>query len=118
MFSIKDLSVRGYFWEYMTELPPEYQWLYLYLQKEIEKREERFEKPKKVNYDKFITELINVSKKAKIKPLEYFESKIVPFIEQKQEKRNTDYFKSAFNLYIVKENDSMPILERIEKIMK
>ena len=46
MFSLQDLSARGYFMQFMTDLPLEYQWLYLHLQKEIERRQALFNKPK------------------------------------------------------------------------
>ena len=75
MFSLKDLSARGYFLQFMTDLPMEYQWLYLHLQREIERRQELFKKPKARKHNRFIKELKAIAKKANTTPMEYFKNK-------------------------------------------
>lgn len=117
MFSLKDLSIRGYFMEYMTDLPHEYQWLYLYLQKEIERRAERFKKPKEYKNKTIIEGLVNVAKKANMKPMEYFETKLAPCIEERNIKQNIDFAKKELNVCFADENETASISEQIEKII-
>lgn len=117
MFSLKDLSIRGYFMEYMTDLPNEYQWLYLYLQKEIERRAERFKKPKEYKNKTIIERLVSVAKKANMKPMEYFETKLAPCIEERSIKQNIDFAKKELNVCFADENETASISEQIEKII-
>ncbi|MGN0766046.1 MAG: hypothetical protein ACI4MO_06190 [Christensenellales bacterium] len=117
MFTLKDLTIRGYFWTYMTDLPIEYQWLYLHLQEEIERREERFTKPKDYRYKEFITELVKVAKAAKMKPMEYFETKFVPYLEERNTNQFIDFAKKQLNVRFMADDETTPISEQIEKII-
>ena len=118
MFTLKDLTARGYFIEYMTDLPLEYQWLYLHLEKEIERRSERFAKPEKVNHKGFIKELVKVAKKANMKPMGYYKTKLLPYMRSKYDKQGLQFAKKELGFYVVQENDSRPISEQIEEIIK
>ena len=118
MFSLKDLSARGYFMQFMTDLPLEYQWLYLHLQKEIERRQERFSKPKPRKHNRFIKELKAIAKKANTTPMEYFNNTFLPYLENKYSKQNLSYAKKVLGFFVVKENDSTPISEQLKKVIK
>lgn len=117
MFTLKDLTIRGYFFAYMTDLPIEYQWLYLHLQEEIERREERFTKPKDYSYKVFITEFVEVAKKAKMKPMEYFETKFMPYLEEQNVKQLIDCAKKQLNIRFVADDETTPISKQIERII-
>ena len=84
MFSLQDLTARGYFMQFMTDLPLEYQWLYLHLQKEIERRQELFPKPKPRKHNRFIKELKATAKKANTTPMKYFKNTFLPYLESKK----------------------------------
>ena len=88
MFSLQDLTARGYFMQFMTDLPLEYQWLYLHLQKEIERRQSLFNKPKPRKHNRFIKELKAIAKKANTTPMEYFKNTFLPYLESKCSKQN------------------------------
>ena len=118
MFSLKDLSARGYFLQFMTDLPLEYQWLYLHLQKEIEGRQELFKKPKERKHARFIKELKAIAKKANTTPMEYFEKTFLLYLESKCSKQNLAYAKKELGFYVVKENDLTPIPEQLKKVIK
>ena len=116
MFALKDLTIRGYFMAYMTDLPIEYQWLYLHLQGEIERRAERFTKPKDYRHKEFIKELVKVAKKANMKPMEYFKTKFMPYLEEQNKKQLIDYAKKELCVCFADENETTPISEQIERI--
>ena len=118
MFSLSDLSARGYFMQFMTDLPLEYQWLYLHLQKEIERRQELFPKPKARKYNRFIKELKAIAKKANTTPMEYFKNTFLPYWEGKYSKQTLSYAKKGLGIYVVKEDDTTPISEQLEKAIK
>ena len=87
------------------------------MQEEIERREERFSKPKDYSYKDFITELVKVAKTAKMKPMEYFKTKFVPFVEELNSKQFIDFAKKQLNVRFVADNETTPIPEQIEKII-
>ena len=118
MFSLKDLTARGYFMQFMTDLSIEYQWLYLHLQKEIEGRQELFKKPKERKHARFIKELKAIAKKANTTPMEYFEKTFLLYLESKCSKQNLAYAKKELGFYVVKENDLTPIPEQLKKVIK
>ena len=115
---MKDLTARGYFMQFMTDLSIEYQWLYLHLQKEIEGRQELFKKPKERKHARFIKELKAIAKKANTTPMEYFEKTFLLYLESKCSKQNLAYAKKELGFYVVKENDLTPIPEQLKKVIK
>ena len=117
MFSLQDLTARGYFMQFMTDLPLEYQWLYLHLQKEIERRQELFKKPKPRKHNRFIKELKAIAKKANTTPMEYFNNTFLPYLESKCSKQNLAYAKKELGFFVVKEDNSTPISEQLEKVI-
>ena len=118
MFSLKDLSARGYFMQFMTDLPLEYQWLYLHLQKEIERRQALFNKPKPRKHNRFIKELKVIAKKTNTTPMEYFKNTFLPYLESKCSKQNLAYAKKELGFFVVKDDNSTPISEQLEKAIK
>ena len=118
MFSLKDLSTRGYFMQFMNDLPLEYQWLYLHLQKEIERRQELFPKPKVRKHNRFIKELKASAKKANTTPMEYFKNTFVPYLESKYSKQTLAYAKKELGFFVVKDDDTTPISEQLKKAIK
>ncbi len=118
MFSLKDLSARGYFMQFMTDLPLEYQWLYLHLQKEIERRQELFKKPKPRKHNRFIKELKAIAKKANTTPMEYFKKTFLPYLESKYSKQTLAFAKKELGFFVIKEDNSTPISEQLEKVIK
>ena len=118
MFSLQDLTARGYFMQFMTDLPLEYQWLYLHLQKEIERRQELFKKPKPRKHNRFIKELKAIAKKANTTPMEYFNNTFLPYLESKCSKQNLAYVKKELGFFVVKEDNTTPISEQLEKAIK
>ena len=118
MFSLSDLSARGYFMQFMTDLPLEYQWLYLHLQKEIERRQELFLKPKARKHNRFIKELKAIAKKANTTPMEYFKNIFLPYLESKYSKQTLAYAKKELRFSIVKDDDTTPISEQLKKAIK
>ncbi len=118
MFSLKDLSARGYFMQFMTDLPLEYQWLYLHLQKEIERRQELFKKPKPRKNNRFIKELKAIAKKANTTPMEYFKKTFLPYLESKYSKQTLAFAKKELGFFVVKEDNSTPISEQLKKVIK
>lgn len=118
MFSLQDLSARGYFMQFMTDLPLEYQWLYLHLQKEIEQRQKLFPKPKARKHNRFIKELKAIAKKANTTPMEYFKNTFLPYLESKCSKQNLAYAKKELGFFVVKEDNSTPISEQLKKVIK
>ena len=117
IFSLKVLSARGYFLQFMTDLPLEYQWLYLHLQKEIERRQELFKKPKPRKHNRFIKELKAIAKKANTTPMEYFKDTFLPYLNKKYSKQNLSFAKKELGFYVVKEDDKIPISEQLEKVI-
>lgn len=117
VFKLKDMQVRGYFFSEMTELPTEYQWLFICLEKEIEKRAERFPQPKEQKHEAFIKELVTISKKAGMSPKEYFENKFLPFYRERTEKKQLEFAAKELDVFMAKESDSRPISEQIERII-
>lgn len=118
MFSLKDLSARGYFLQFMTDLPLEYQWLYLHLQKEIERRQELFKKPKAYKHNHFIKELKAIAKKANTTPMNYFKNTFLPYLKGKYSKQNLAYAKKELGFFVVKEDNSTPISKQLKKAIK
>lgn len=118
MFSLQDLTARGYFMQFMTDLPLEYQWLYLHLQKEIERRQELFKKPKARKHSRFIKELKVIAKKTNTTPMEYFKNTFLPYLESKCSKQNLAYAKKELGFFVVKEDNSTPISEQFKKVIK
>lgn len=118
MFALKDLSARGYFMQFMIDLPLEYQWLYLHLQKEIERRQELFKKPKVCKHNRFIKELKAIAKKANTTPMEYFKNTFLPYAENKYSKQNLAFAKKELGFFVVKEDNSTPISEQLKKAIK
>lgn len=118
MFSLTDLFARGYFMQFMTDFPLEYQWLYLHLQKEIERRQKLFPKPKERRYERFIKELKAIAKKANTTPMEYFKNTFLPYLENRCSKQTLAYAKKELGFYIVKEDDATPISVQLEKVIK
>lgn len=117
LFELKDLQVRGYFMSEMTELPLEYQWLFIYLEKEIEKRAERFKQPKEKKHEEFIRLLLSISKKAQMSPQQYFETKFLPFYNERVAKKNIEFASKELGVHFVKENDRRSIVEQIESVI-
>ena len=117
MFSLKDLSARGYFLQFMTDLPLEYQWLYLHLQKEIERRQALFNKPKPRKHNRFIKELKVIAKKTNTTPMEYFKNTFLPYLESKCSKQNLAYAKKELGFFVVKEDNSTPISDQLKNII-
>ena len=117
MFSLQDLTARGYFMQFMTDLPLEYQWLYLHLQKEIERRQELFKKPKARKHSRFVKELKVIAKKANTTPMEYFKNTFLPYLESKCSKQNLAYAKKELGFFVVKEDNSTPISDQLKNII-
>lgn len=116
LFELKDLQVRGYFMSEMTELPLKYQWLFIYLEKEIEKRAERFAQPKEKKYEAFMKLLLKISKKAQMTPQQYFETKFLPFYQERIAKKHIEFASKELGINFIKENDSLSIVEQIERV--
>lgn len=117
LFKLKNLQVRGYFMSEMTELPVMYQWLFMYLEKEIEKRAERFEQPKEKKHEEFLRLLSKISKKAQMFPQQYFETKFLPFYNERVAKKNIEFASKELGVHFVKENDSRSIVKQIESVI-
>lgn len=117
MFSLQDLTARGYFIQFMTDLPLEYQWLYLHLQKEIERRQELFKKPKARKHSRFIKVLKAIAKKANTTPMEYFNSTFLPYLESKCSKQTLAFAKKELGVIVVKEDNSTPISDQLKSII-
>lgn len=117
LFKLKDLQVRGYFMSEMTELPLKYQWLFIYLEQEIEKRAERFEQPKEKRHEEFIRLLLKISKKAQMSPQQYFETKFLPFYNERMTKKRIEFASKELGVHFVKENDSRSIENQIERVI-
>ncbi|MDE6435200.1 MAG: hypothetical protein K2L07_13330, partial [Lachnospiraceae bacterium] len=109
LFKLKDLQVRGYFMLEMTELPLKYQWLFIYLEQETEKRAERFVQPKEQKHEAFIKLLLKISKKAQMSPQQYFETKFLPFYHERMAKKHIEFASKELGVHFVKENDSRSI---------
>lgn len=118
VFGLKDLKVRGYFISEMEHLPLEYQWLFVYLEREIEKRAERFKEPKDNNNEEFIKLLAKISKKAKMSPEDYFETKFLPYYRERTAKKRMEFAVKELGIYFIKETDNRPIAEQINAIIK
>ena len=104
--------------QFMTDLPLEYQWLYLHLQKEIERRQELFKKPKARKHSRYIKELKAIAKKANTTPMEYFNNTFLPYLENKCSKQTLAFAKKELGLFVVKEDNSIPISEQLKKVIK
>jgi len=117
LFKLKDLKVRGYFMSEMTELPLEYQWLFIYLEQEIEKRAERFVQPKEKKHDAFIRLLLQISRKAQMTPQQYFETKFLPFYRERIAKKNIEFVSKEFGIHFGNGNDSRSIAKQIESLI-
>ena len=104
--------------QFMTDLPLEYQWLYLHLQKEIEQRQKLFPKPKARKHNRFIKELKAIAKKANTTHMEYFKNTFLPYLESKCSKQNLAYAKKELGFFVVKEDNTTPISEQLEKAIK
>lgn len=117
LFELKNLQVRGYFMSEMTELPLKYQWLFIYLEQEIEKRAEHFARPKEEKHEAFIKLLLKISKKAQMSPQQYFETKFLPFYQERIAKKRIEFESKELGINFVKENDSLSIVEQIERII-
>ncbi len=117
LFKLKDLQVRGYFMSEITELPLKYQWLFIYLEQEIEKRAERFEQPKEKRHEAFIKLLLRISRKAQMSPQQYFETKFLPFYHEQMEKKHIEFASKELGVHFVKENDSRSIGDKIETVI-
>lgn len=117
LFKLKDLKVRGYFMSEMTELPLEYQWLFIYLEQEIEKRAERFVQPKEKKHEVFIKLLLKISKKAQMSPQQYFETKFLPFYQERIAKKNIEFASKELKIYFDNGNDRSKIVKQIESVI-
>lgn len=117
LFKLKDLQVRGYFMTEMTELPLKYQWLFIYLEQEIEKRAERFEQPKEKRHEAFIKLLLKISSKTQMSPQQYFETKFLQFYQERMTKKRIEFASKELGVHFVKENDSRSIVEQIESVI-
>lgn len=117
LFKLKDLQVRGYFMLEMTELPLMYQWLFIYLEQEIEKRAERFEQPREKKHEEFIKLLLKISKKAQMSPQQYFETKFLPFYHERMTKKRIEFASKELGVHFVKDNDSRSIENQIERVI-
>ena len=73
--------------------------------------------PKEYKNKTIIERLVNVAKKANMKPMEYFETKLAPCIEERNIKQNIDFAKKELNVCFVDENETASISEQIEKII-
>lgn len=114
VFKLKDLQVRGYFMSEMEELPTVYQRLFLCLEKEIERRAERFSEPRARGHEAFIEELTEISKNAGTSPEEYFETRFLPFYRERTAKKRLEFAAKELGFFVVKEGDRRPIPEQIE----
>ena len=117
LFKLKNLQVRGYFMSEMTELPLEYQWLFIYLEKEIEKRAERFAQPKEEKHEVFIRLLLKISKKAQMTPQQYVETKFLPFYRERIAKKNIEFASKELRFNFINENESRTIAKQIERVI-
>lgn len=117
LFKLKNLQVRGYFMSEMTELPLEYQWLFIYLEQESEKRAERFEQPKEEKHEAFIKLLLKISKKAQMSPPQYFETKFLPFYQERIAKKNIEFASKELRIYFDNGNDRSKIVKQIESVI-
>ena len=52
-----------------------------------------------------------------MKPMEYFETKLAPCIEERKIKQNIDFAKKELNVCFVDENETTSISRQIEKII-
>ena len=52
-----------------------------------------------------------------MKPMEYFETKFVPFFEERNAKQFIDFAKKQLNIRFVADDETTPISEQIEKII-
>lgn len=117
LFELKDLQVRGYFMSEMIELPLEYQWLFINLEQEIEKRAGRFTQPKEKRYEEFINLLLKISKKAQMTPQQYFETKFLPFYRERIAKKNIEFVSKEFGIHFGNGNDRSKIVKQIESVI-
>lgn len=117
VFKLKDLQARGYFMVEMAHLPLVYQWLFVHLEQEIERRSEWFKEPKDSKHELFIKQLLKISKKAQMSPKDYFETKFLPFYYVRMERKRTEYAAKELGVYFAKETDSRSIAEQINAII-
>lgn len=117
LFTLKDLQVRGYFMSEITHLPHEYQWLFLYLEKQIERRSERFAYPKETKHDTFIRLLKRISSKAGMSPQKYYETKFLPYYQARIVQKQKEFAIKELGVYYVKDNDIQAIATHIKKLI-
>lgn len=53
-----------------------------------------------------------------MKPMGCYKTKLVPYMRSKHDKQGLEFAKKEPGFYVVQENDSRPISERIEEIIK
>lgn len=51
-------------------------------------------------------------------PMEYFKNTFLPYLESKCSKQNLAYAKKELGFFVVKEDNSTPISEQLESIVK
>ena len=95
----------------------ELQWLYLALCEETERRKKTFrQRPAGTNFDKIFQKAEEISKRLNMTAREFSDTRFMPMMEEKKEKRYKDYRRKYQNIVVVDEDDSRSIEEQLRDI--
>lgn len=95
----------------------ELQWLYLALCEEVEHRKKTFrQRPAGTNFDKIFQKAEEISKRLNMTSREFADTRFMPMLEEKKEKRYKDYRRKHQNIVVVDEDDSRAIEEQLREI--
>ena len=95
----------------------ELQWLYLALCEEVEHRKKTFpQRPARTNFDKIFQKAEEICKRLNMTAREFADTRFMPMLEEKKEKRYKDYRRKYQNIVVVDEADSRPIEEQLRDI--
>ena len=95
----------------------ELQWLYLALCEEVESRKKTFpQKPAGTNFEKIFQKAEEISKRLNMTARDFADTRFMPMLEEKKEKRYKDYRRKYQNIVVADETDMRPIEEQLRDI--
>lgn len=108
---------RYMYYEIFDGQPEELQWLYLALCEETEHRKKIFsQRPAGTNFDKIFQKAEEISKRLNMTARDFADTRFMPMLEEKKEKRYKDYRRKYQNIVVADENDIRPIEEQLRDI--
>ena len=108
---------RYMYYEIFDGQVEELQWLYLALCEEVESRKKTFpQKPAGTNFEKIFQKAEEICKRLNMTARDFADTRFMPMLEEKKEKRYKDYRRKYQNIVVADENDARPIEEQLRDI--